>query len=678
MSDQLKTTEKSVRDLLFVIFRHKWMLLIIFLIVSTSVAYVTLTATEIYQSKARLLVRIGRESVGLDPTAATGPTISIYQSRESEINSEIEILKSSGVLEDVVDIMGPDEILREAEQEGSSQISKQQYLEGHDISVRPKKSIKARILDRLNLTEEIAIRDKAVIMLAQNLSVKSNYNNNIIALSYQANSPTKARNILNEIINVYMDKHIEVHRSPGSFEFFSEETETLKNQLKKAEEELRVLKANRGVVELVAQRRLLLERIEDLETKVEENSAEIVGSRAKIEVMRRNLSSEVALEEAEYASLLAKSESLKRQLTNAKKKLKDINKSEIRIQQIERNIEILDVNYRRFSNSLELARIDQALEAEKISNISILQNPSLPVTPVSPQRKRNIAIGLFLGIVLGLVVAFIIEYLDHTFKSPDDVQSKLSIADVFFIPRINIFMLQRYLKRNTNQEIQNTLTVKQIAKNSTVWCDIFPNIRQNFENIKDYINHTVTDSDKSPFILAVTSCNREEGVSAVATGIAYAFARYDEENILLVDANSHHSNQDKLIALNRPPTLYEISVSRPIAYPDQSQTLYTFSSEHMDEYVSKVEGSKRFNKLVPSLQKMNYKMIIMDLPAINENISALNSARNADGTVLVIEAEKIKREVVNRTKEKLDNFEVKLMGVVLNKRKYHIPKWLYR
>ena len=94
---------------------------------------------------------------------------------------------------------------------------------------------------------------------------------------------------------------------------------------------------------------------------------------------------------------------------------------------------------------------------------------------------------VFLGIVIGLVVAFIIEYLDHTLKSPDDVQLKLSIADVFFIPRINIFMLQRYLKRNTNQEIQSTLKVKQIAKNSTVWCDIFPNIRQNFENIKDYI-----------------------------------------------------------------------------------------------------------------------------------------------------------------------------------------------
>ena len=51
---------------------------------------------EIYRSDAKLMVRIGRESVTLDPTATTGQVIAVGPSRESEINSEMEILKSRG------------------------------------------------------------------------------------------------------------------------------------------------------------------------------------------------------------------------------------------------------------------------------------------------------------------------------------------------------------------------------------------------------------------------------------------------------------------------------------------------------------------------------------------------------------------------------------------------------
>ena len=98
----------------------------------------------------------------------------------------------------------------------------------------------------------------------------------------------------------------------------------------------------------------------------------------------------------------------------------------------------------------------------------------------------------------------------------------------------------------------------------------------------------------------------------------------------------------------------------------------------MDDYVSKIEGSERITKMVPALQKQNYRLIIIDLPAISENISALKSAENANGTILVIEAEKVRREVVSRIKSQLDNFNVNMVGVILNKRNFYIPKWLYR
>ena len=109
-------SEQSIRDFYFVIFRQKWKIIIFFLTVVTVVTVGTLISSPIYQSEAKLLIRVGRESVSLDPTASTGQTISIGQQREAEVKSELEILKSQDLVERVVDTIGPAAFLHPAEE----------------------------------------------------------------------------------------------------------------------------------------------------------------------------------------------------------------------------------------------------------------------------------------------------------------------------------------------------------------------------------------------------------------------------------------------------------------------------------------------------------------------------------------------------------------------------------
>ena len=114
--------EQSIRDVYFVLFRHKWKIIVFFLAVVTVVTVGTLVASSIYQSEAKLLIRVGRESVSLDPTASTGQVISIGQQRETEIKSELEILKSQDLIEKVVDAIGPATFLKPPEDSnGTSQ-----------------------------------------------------------------------------------------------------------------------------------------------------------------------------------------------------------------------------------------------------------------------------------------------------------------------------------------------------------------------------------------------------------------------------------------------------------------------------------------------------------------------------------------------------------------------------
>ena len=78
-----RPVEGSVRELFRIIFRHKRMVLRFFLGVMLIVVLATFLSPSRYSSDAKLLVRVGRESVTLDPTAATGQIVSISQSRQN-------------------------------------------------------------------------------------------------------------------------------------------------------------------------------------------------------------------------------------------------------------------------------------------------------------------------------------------------------------------------------------------------------------------------------------------------------------------------------------------------------------------------------------------------------------------------------------------------------------------
>ena len=71
----------------------------------------------------------------------------------------------------------------------------------------------------------------------------------------------------------------------------------------------------------------------------------------------------------------------------------------------------------------------------KISNISVVQPATYPVKPVRPKKLLNIALGFFLGIFGGIGLAFISEYMDHTFRKPEDITHKLDLPILATIPK---------------------------------------------------------------------------------------------------------------------------------------------------------------------------------------------------------------------------------------------------
>ncbi len=666
MAEEVKPTEKSVRDILYVLFKHKWKIIIIFVIAMIITSLILLSQPDMFESNAKILVG-GRQASPVElVTGISGP---------SEINAEIELLRSRGFAEAVVDEMGPETVLYIPED----------YVSPIDMLFNLLKKI--GLFKMMGKSDDpVKIREYAIEDFMETLYIRVVPRSNIINISYLAITPELAQEILTNTIEIYKDKHIEIHTTAISMKFLTDETEKLKAGLKKSEEELRQFRNQIDVISLPEQQTFLLASIGEIQSAVQETEANISGTEAAIEEMKEKIEMRDMLQEQKInlVSLNARLNVLNDQYEKARTELKLLNKNEQKYIYLQRQVEMLEENYRRFLSSLEQARIAQTLESQKISNISVMQVPTYLLKPISQERRKTFALGLFLGIAGSIGLAFFLEYINHKMRSVDDIEKRLLIHDIIAIPPVDTRKVSYAVRMKERQEKRKfNLPPKKMSKDVSVWLYTSNEVRECFEKIRNYVYNSMKSPARmgigdTPYTLAVTSCYRGEGVSTVATGLAYMIALYEQENVLLVDANLHNPDEDKVIGINRPPGLYEMSVRSRLPKPANDDVDQSFSVGDMDEHRSKIEGMEKINKLLPSVEKLNYKLIVMDLPSISEGASAVRSAGLADGIILIIESERVRREVVIHAKEQLEKSGTSIIGVVLNKRRFYIPRWVYK
>jgi len=524
MYEDRKVPESSLRDIYYVLFRHKKKVVIFFIAVVFIVTLGTFLAPEFYKSDAKLLVKVGRESVTLDPTATTGQIITVSQprAREYEINSELEILKSREVAEKVVDAIGTDIILKRPDEVllgDTTAIGRtRDAVREARQKIRSAAEEPLSLLERLDLQDQLKEHDSAVLSVMGNLSINVENSSNIISLSYEARSPQLAYEVLSKLIDFYLEKHIAIHRTTGSYDFFIEQSDQLRDKLAQTEEALRESKNNTGLASLDEQRTIIVERIGTLQQEIEVASADLATSNSKVKELesilvglpertetgrttgvsntayaymkqlfyglqlreqdllskyteenqlvkevRRQIAEAQALmneeepthtqvtteissayqqvrsdlltEEATLASLQGKVNSLRELIANAQNELRVLNDNEAQIMRLQREMAIQEVTYQKYVDNLEQARIDNALQMEKISNIGVVQPASFPMKTSRPNKMLNLILGLFFGVFGGIGLAFFVEYIDHSLKTQEDIDERLQLRTLVVIPK---------------------------------------------------------------------------------------------------------------------------------------------------------------------------------------------------------------------------------------------------
>ena len=272
----------GLRELAMILFRHKKKVLSCSLGMLALGTLVLLFAPRKYRSEAQLFLQVGRESVRLDPTATTGAMIGLQQSgRDYEITSAIEVLKSREILKKTVERLTPEVVLGQV---GDGAAPPNQLAEA---VLAPLRFVVGAVKD----LDPISPTEDAIITLERNLAVDAEHQSTVIVVAYDAESPKLAQQVLAELIDVYREEHLRLHRTTGSKDFFAEQRRRLQATVDSAVAAIRDAKNEMGVASIDSRRGTLENRLASIQLSRVEVDQQLISSQAEIDRLEDQIAS---------------------------------------------------------------------------------------------------------------------------------------------------------------------------------------------------------------------------------------------------------------------------------------------------------------------------------------------------------------------------------------------------
>lgn len=181
-------------------------------------------------------------------------------------------------------------------------------------------------------------------------------------------------------------------------------------------------------------------------------------------------------------------------------------------------------------------------------------------------------------------------------------------------------------------------------------------------------------------VVSFMSSRPGEGTSRMIRQFARVIALRMHKSVVLLDADLHHPGQMSALGLN-PAHGWEEAVSGEVKIKEALCSIKDLSLHVGQVSVNRYSAAPFFS--LPGLEsffaalRQEHDLILIDCPPVSASSDGLALAEKVDGIVLVAEAEKTRREVVEKVSDTIAQHGGKLLGVALNKRRLYIPKFIY-
>ncbi|TYQ15981.1 UNVERIFIED_CONTAM: capsular exopolysaccharide synthesis family protein [Acetivibrio alkalicellulosi] len=313
----------------------------------------------------------------------------------------------------------------------------------------------------------------------------------------------------------------------------------------------------------------------------------------------------------------------------------------------------------------ELANEIQELAAEiiEVKNVMVIDTASTPTSPIKPSKRMNVAVAGVLGLMLGVGLILLLEFIDHTFKKPDEIEKQLGLNVIGTIPKFSGGKRGKNKSKN-RKELEKEYLKNLISKNDpkAAATEAFRELRTNLH----YMN-----IDKEIKTIVFTSPSMGDGKSVTAANLAVTLAKAGKK-VLIVDADlrkpkvHHYFGVKNNVGLTNILTDSKDSIKNKAIENTDISNLDIITSGPVPPNPYEMLSSNKMHTFIDHV-KTEYDVIIFDTPPVGQVTDAAILAGITDGTVLVIASASTRIDMARRACKALEGVSANIVGAVLTK-----------
>lgn len=293
-------------------------------------------------------------------------------------------------------------------------------------------------------------------------------------------------------------------------------------------------------------------------------------------------------------------------------------------------------------------------EAIGPASVKIIEQAQPPLEPTGTNKIMTVLLAFFMSPFLGIILAFGFEYIDHTFKTPQDVETFLNLPLLGSIPKKRF----KDNKLITDSKRMATFT-------------------PSYQNLSDQMYLLM--KDKSLKSILITACTPSDGSTTIIANLANYLSNKAGHKVMVIDANLRAPAIHKIFNIPDNTGLANVlegKTSLEKAVHDLGPNLSVLTAGNTSLNPTPLLDSTRMSSVI-KVAKEKYELVFVDYANLRSFKDACVLCPNIDGIVLVVNEGKTNRHVLKTLLAPLKHKKANLIGVVLNNRTYAIPKIIY-
>jgi polysaccharide biosynthesis transport protein len=371
----------------------------------------------------------------------------------------------------------------------------------------------------------------------------------------------------------------------------------------------------------------------------------MIELRNQIKELDRQIQSEIesikSSIEAQYLAAKEEEEQLTAQLENTKVDVVDQRNRSIQYNILQREV---DTNRSLYDGLLQRYKEIGVAGGVGTNNISVVDKAATPLLPRSPNLLLNLALAFVGGLILGVLTALFLDFLDDSFKSPEDVEQHvgLPVVGLVPIPKPGLSIEEELLDARSGM------------------AEAYRSLRTGLQ---------FATSDGLPKTLLVTSSKPSEGKTTTTISLAKSLASLGL-NVLLIDGDLRNASIHKRLfcsnALGLSNYLSGAKMPEEVVQGTDTEGLALITSGPLPPNPAELLNGPRLASLL-ALASQSFDIVLVDGPPVMGLADAPLLSTTIQATLVVIAANETRKSTVKLAVRRLQFARANIVGALLNK-----------